>query len=409
MSPESRKTQKSAEIVAANIDLLIEILLRLPVKSLFRFKCVSTQWLNLISSPYFSKNHTRKNTNPSTSGLLIMVKYPSLMYLSLNNSRPSFGPVPVFDFLKIPSYFTNLTILGSCNGLLLCLLVAPPWNDIDVIYVVCNPTTKKSNTIPPLENLARKPIVNMDLAFDPLESPHYKVVCVRHCNPPDGPDFEIWIFSSETGSWKTCQGPFLSFPRGMLFRGGVYWNKGIHYLDSHDGRSFYFKIEDETLKSLSMPRMQSELITMKRSWYLGQSGGYLHLVDIQTNIIRDSSIDIYELLDDYSGWVIRYRVELSPMESLFPEMVQYIDAHPFLEGADRRFRIGRYYTYSVLSVVRKEGEDGFELVLSIPNKIICYNPRNGASKVLVYFGNDRDRVGYEWNSVIHYIETLSPV
>ncbi|KAI3444140.1 hypothetical protein Pfo_000805, partial [Paulownia fortunei] len=356
MSPESRKTKKSAEIVAANEDLLMEILLHLPVKSLFRFKSVSIQWLHLISSPFFSQNHSLKNPNPSTSGLF-MYQYPSLMYLSLGIencfSRPSFGPVPVFDFLKITPYATNLTILSYCNGLLLCLLVAPPWNDTDVIYFVCNPTTKNSNPLPPLEMLANRPIVNMDLAFDPRESPHYRVVCFRHSNPPDGPDFEIQIFSSEMGSWRNCQGPFLNIPTGMQFRGGIYWNKGIHYLNSWGGDSFYFKVEDESLESLPMPPMQSEIHTMKRSWYLGQSGGHLHLVDIQTNITRDSSIDVYELLNDYSGWSVRYRVDLAAMESTFPEMVQYIEAHPFLEGT-QRIRLGRYYTYSVLSVVQKE-------------------------------------------------------
>ncbi|PIN20537.1 hypothetical protein CDL12_06779 [Handroanthus impetiginosus] len=402
-------TQKSAEEIASNEDLLILILLHLPVKSLLRFKCVSKQWLNLISIPFFSQKHSLKNHTSSTSGLFLYL-CPSITYLSLeiqnSDSMPSFGPVSIFDFLKITPYATNLTILSSCNGLFLCLLVSPPWND--VIYFVSNPTTKKSTPLPLLKMLAKKPIVNMDLAFDPRESPHYKVICIRHLNPPDGPEFEIQIFSSETGSWRICQGPFLNISRGIRFRGGIYWNKGIHYLNSWGGNSFYFNVEEESLRTLPMPPMQSEVHTMKRSWYMGQSGGHLHLVDIQTNITRASCIDVYELLRDYSGWSVRYRVDLSAMESALPDMVQYFGSDSSMEESER-IRLGKYYTFSVLSVVQKEGENIFELVLSIPKKIVTYNPRENASKLLVCFGDERDRVAYEWQNIIHYTETVSPI
>lgn len=414
-SEMTKPLQKSAEIVAANEDLLMEILLRLPVKSLLRFKCVSTQWLHLISNNYFSQTHSLKNPrNSSTSGIFI-VQNPSILFLSLEtgeteHSRASFGTTPVSDFLKTdPFDTTSLVILSSCFGLLLCLLLLPPpWeNDMDVVYLVYNPTTNGSNPLPPLDMRAEKPIVNMDLAFDPRESPHYRVVCIRNRNPPDGPEFEIQIFSSETGSWRTCRGPFLGIPKGTLFQGGVYWNKGINYLNSSGGDSFYFDVEDESLGDLPMlPRLQTGNHAVKRSWNVGSSGGHLHLVDIRT--IRDSLsvIDIYELSGDRSAWAVRYRVDLAAMGFAFPEMVQHVEAYPFLQG----IRVRRYCNYCVLSVVQKEDDRDFlEVVLSIPNKIVCYNPRNNNWRVLVYFENDEDRMRYDWNSVVQYVETLVPV
>ncbi|KAL3643190.1 hypothetical protein CASFOL_014005 [Castilleja foliolosa] len=412
------KMQKSAEIVASNEHLLIEILLRMPVKPLFRFKSVSTQWLHLISSQYFSKNHTLKNPNPSNSGLLHH-NHQYITYISpIQNpdSRRSFGPEPVLDFLKLPPLFSCTKLLTSCNGLLLYLLVTSPHvnDNSDIIYIVCNPTTKKSNPLPYIEDLAKRPIVNMDLAFDPQLSLNYKVVCTRYSSPSTGSDFDIQIFSSETGSWKICQGPFKSFRAGMLFQSGVYWNKRIHYIDSWDDDVIYFDLEDETLKALKMPAAQSEVNTMmRRSWYLERSGGYLHLLDIEMNITRASYIGIYELLEDYSGWVLRFRVDLSVMESTFPRMVQYVDACPFLEGSDERGRVGGYYTYWLLGLVRMGGEDdenvGFELILSMPNRIMCYNVRSGDCKEVVYYRDDRDRRGYDWNNVVGYVDTLSPV
>ncbi|RVW59653.1 F-box protein [Vitis vinifera] len=47
-------------------DLIINILTRLPAKALCKFRCVSKQWLNLISDPYFvSLHHTRSRSNPN--------------------------------------------------------------------------------------------------------------------------------------------------------------------------------------------------------------------------------------------------------------------------------------------------------------------------------------------------------
>ncbi|KAG5574051.1 hypothetical protein H5410_063817 [Solanum commersonii] len=47
-------------------DIITEILSRLPVKSLFRFKCVIRSWMTLISKPYFvmkHHNHSKNNQN----------------------------------------------------------------------------------------------------------------------------------------------------------------------------------------------------------------------------------------------------------------------------------------------------------------------------------------------------------
>jgi hypothetical protein len=38
-------------------ELIIQILLRLPVKSLLRFKCVCKLWLTLISDAHFANSH----------------------------------------------------------------------------------------------------------------------------------------------------------------------------------------------------------------------------------------------------------------------------------------------------------------------------------------------------------------
>src|SRR4051812_32733503 len=43
-------------------DLVVEILLRLPVRSLLQFKCICKFWKTLISDPKFAKRHLQIST-----------------------------------------------------------------------------------------------------------------------------------------------------------------------------------------------------------------------------------------------------------------------------------------------------------------------------------------------------------
>ncbi|KAK1678622.1 hypothetical protein QYE76_039470 [Lolium multiflorum] len=67
---KTSKKQKKAQTTELPEELVLEILVRLPVKSLRRFKCVSKAWRTTISGPYFIRSHlqfsaSRWEQNPS--------------------------------------------------------------------------------------------------------------------------------------------------------------------------------------------------------------------------------------------------------------------------------------------------------------------------------------------------------
>ncbi|OMP04340.1 hypothetical protein COLO4_09747 [Corchorus olitorius] len=66
---EKSAGQTSAETIASNQDLLQEILVRLPVKSVLKSKLVSKSWLSLLSDPRLAVKHTRLHVNLGPSGL----------------------------------------------------------------------------------------------------------------------------------------------------------------------------------------------------------------------------------------------------------------------------------------------------------------------------------------------------
>lgn len=54
------------DVDGAEEEITMDILSKLPVQSLLRFKCVSTFWMTLISHPYFitkNLNHMKNNKN----------------------------------------------------------------------------------------------------------------------------------------------------------------------------------------------------------------------------------------------------------------------------------------------------------------------------------------------------------
>ena len=80
---DSSEKRAGAATAAADLtdDLIVEILSRLPVKSICRFKCVSRHWHGLISHPVH-----RKNIPQTISGFF----YPR--YLLSHENKITAGP-----------------------------------------------------------------------------------------------------------------------------------------------------------------------------------------------------------------------------------------------------------------------------------------------------------------------------
>ncbi|XP_009593722.1 F-box protein At5g07610-like [Nicotiana tabacum] len=408
MIKPSRLSSFSEKEVLSNQELLTEILLRLPVKSLGRCKCVSKKWSSLITSPEFTRLRV-PCFNPARALFLhcsSLLTNPFHQFVSLSLENPIQAPFQKLSFIHDPS---GIRILQSCNGLLLCCSFRA--HEPNRNYYIYNPTTQQFITLPKPggKRQISKVILGMKLAFDPWKSPHYKVVCTRRSEK--APEhYQIEIYSSETMKWRVSGPPFPArYDIGFEYT-GVYWNGAI-YWECGDN-SLRFNVEHEKLEKFPTP-------CIGRSWddeesrvaYYGESYGYLHLVQVHSRQ-KLSFYNIYEMKNDGTEWFLKYQVNVEDVVAAFPHMIRH-----YLEPTD-----WHYLAMAVLCVVRGEKEEDDFMVLHIPRMVIRYNLRDYTFYKLCEFGNstnDDDQFEEEdevpvtlvslefgWFSAFQYIESL---
>ncbi|KAL4557172.1 hypothetical protein LXL04_035344 [Taraxacum kok-saghyz] len=388
MADSDQLATKSGHLIGSNDDLLMEILLRLPVTSVLRFKSVSKHWRSLLSHRNFTLLYKTASNSP---GLFVRN-----LYIPFDVDRPHTPPFRNLDFYPD---LCGIRIVQSCNGLLLCC--SKRGHERARKYYVFNPTTKQFALIPSVPGGmdVRKTIRFMGLAFHQTDCAHYKVICIHVVKPDDL--FKIQVYSSDTGKWKISDQSF-SAPYYTPLRCGVFVNQAIYWAPS-SANPCYFKIDTQELQSLPLPVPVASFGGYQGGalpLYFGESRGHLHLVE-RANRSDNShlQLNVYEMLNDHSGWFLKYRVELDEFVNAYPEMINsYQDPSS-----------PRYYEFEVFDVVRGKEDDETFVVIKVPGKIIRYNIVDKSFKRLFDLINVHDisygRIGHL--DVHRYIENLA--
>ncbi|XP_019102054.1 PREDICTED: F-box/LRR-repeat protein At2g40920-like [Camelina sativa] len=243
-----------------NMDLVIEILMRLPTKSLMRFKCVSKEWSSLISCRYFC-NHlftTVTRRQPPRLYMCLVDKADGHRVLLSISSPHNTSFVVVDQDLSIPGmggYFLNVVRALMCFSL----------GKKACIY---NPSTNQLLTLPALKSDItaqpgqKKRHTQYYIGHDPV-SDQYKLVCTVGVSSrlPRLGDLksEHWVFALEAGgSWKKVV-PVLEnylhhapFPQGRSTSGSVV--RYIAWPDNYNCVVVSFDIRSEQFTIIPIPR-----------------------------------------------------------------------------------------------------------------------------------------------------------
>ncbi|TVT98215.1 hypothetical protein EJB05_56494, partial [Eragrostis curvula] len=285
-------------------DLIVEILSRLPVKSICRFKCVSWHWYNLITKP----EHRRKL--PQTlSGFFYpgcrpdqednFLLYPNFEDISGGEELPFSNPS-----LSFLTDYRMIIPKMCCNGLLLCLCWKLSPED-ECNYVVCNPATEIFVVLP--DSDYHTGASNFRLGFDPIVSSHFHVFQILEGHEDYGFVIGMNIYSSKTGEWSHNGNGWVNEELQVVESRGVFFN-GILHLMTNDFKILTVDTEGKTWRTISLlERMRVECFWRGYLAFIGQSQGQLYYINMRD---RDTSILSVWVLEDYYGdeWKFKYNI-----------------------------------------------------------------------------------------------------
>ncbi|KAF8036270.1 hypothetical protein BT93_C2095 [Corymbia citriodora subsp. variegata] len=124
------------------VDMVTDILVRLPVKTLLQFKCVSKPWCSIIAEPFFADSVLASFLACPSVSTVVSICNPfgpggSLCrFFRLDHQTGLSTPIPLPDMPSGP----HVKVLGSINGFI-CL------NDEDLTHL-CNPSTREIAALP---------------------------------------------------------------------------------------------------------------------------------------------------------------------------------------------------------------------------------------------------------------------
>ncbi|KAH6809891.1 hypothetical protein C2S51_027674 [Perilla frutescens var. frutescens] len=337
--------QSSAAAIIGGIDdLLIEIFLFLPARSLVRLKLVSKHWCSLISTHSFACLHVLRHPcrRPEPQKSFILSGWFPQFFICHGFSRR----LVRFNF-RLP----YVKILQSCNGLLLLECRYSPFS-ATLIYTVFNPTTMQSRILKKCE----APLL-LGLFFDPSKSPYYRVVCFEKNYRHHDLASKLSVFDSQTNKWKE-EGTSPIRPDSFTIHNVVYWNNNVYILRSH--RWLICLSSDGNYRRIKPPPIDLRDGAEIRK-YIMEANGHLHYL-VLSLMAKDTYLVVYEMRDDGSGWLIKYTASFNPISV-----------------------IRSFNKCCLIGLVRGDKEEDSMLVFHMPGKIMVYRFLERTFKVLVNF------------------------
>ncbi|CAI0625895.1 unnamed protein product [Linum tenue] len=241
--------------------LLVEVLVRIPLKDVFRCMSVCKFWFSSIrDDPYFKRRFILKRVTEQASSsaedhqlvyaqcsireMLLVTPTCSIV----NGSDLSLNLLPFIAGQDYYSSTLDRVVLGSSNGLLLC----SPYKTMPATYYICNPLTKEWLTLPPSPH-KDSPDVYVGFICDPFylvqgddslitlnDGFGFKVVRWRYSSSDEDEEEDLFgmdveVFSSDVGLWTTSRARCVkgvtstALPApgtGISYDGRLYWLLG---------------------------------------------------------------------------------------------------------------------------------------------------------------------------------------
>ncbi|KAK0574332.1 hypothetical protein LWI29_021995 [Acer saccharum] len=207
-------TQQSSSASTRSIpcDIILDILAKLPLKSVVRFRCVSKFCNSSVITPSFVKSH---NTHFPIKPIGLLITCSSRLQSGQMFFYADFNGGSAVPLLTIPPRFSRYTT-KSLNGLL-CL-------DFGICAQICNPSTRQAITLPFVVPVSSPSATSTyfcvnSFGFDPVTE-QYKVLNSWKI-PGKDPEYRVFTLGTDE-SWRLVDGGPCYYPqRESICIGGI--------------------------------------------------------------------------------------------------------------------------------------------------------------------------------------------
>ncbi|XP_058741989.1 F-box/kelch-repeat protein At3g06240-like [Vicia villosa] len=230
-------------------ELIIEILLRLPVKPLLRFRCVCKSWLSLISSNTFATSHFQH----AATHRRLLIKRSALQPLSIDVDSSfhdaSASATLSLDFIRSQRC---IEIRGCFRGFLY-------FNNDTHIYLL-NPSTGVFKQIPDSHIILNHlyELLSGFVYYQPTDD----YLIVSGLGKDDAPPIKLMIFSLRANKWKPIEVashlPYMKTsvseftPKcGLFLNGSIHWM--VHNYEKSKNVIIAFDIKEMTISEIALP------------------------------------------------------------------------------------------------------------------------------------------------------------
>ncbi|XP_050383996.1 F-box/kelch-repeat protein At3g06240-like [Argentina anserina] len=191
-------------------EVFMDILVRLPAKTLMRFLCACKSWSYVISSPDFVSTNLNTNFTNRRNMHLICLHHPNFKCI-VDTNDPNFNQPLQWSLFHYETYEPGLKlghpsgstehygIYGSSNGL---VCISHPEDSLSCRspITIWNPSIKKFKTLPSSTNNKFR-YMSLQFGFHPSVN-DYKVVRMMWMNKDA---FTVEVYSLSTNTWKMIE------------------------------------------------------------------------------------------------------------------------------------------------------------------------------------------------------------
>ncbi|XP_008386330.3 F-box/kelch-repeat protein At3g06240 [Malus domestica] len=309
-------------------DRVVEILSRLPPKSLMRFKCIHKSWCTLINSPSFVAKYLSNSVdNKLSSSTCILLnrtqmhvfpdqswKYETLWsMMNLSNYSDEHNLQYDFKDLNIPFPTEDhhpVQIHSYCNGIV-CVITGKS------VRILCNPATREFRQLPASCLLLPSPPegkFQLETIFEGLgfgydyKAKEYKVVqIIENCEYSDDErryyhrialPHTAEVYTATANSWKEIKIEISSKTYQCY---GSEYLKGFCYWLANDGEEYIlsFDLGDEIFHKIQLPSRRESGFKFCNIFLCNESiASFCCCYDPKN---EDSTLCEIWVMDDYGG------------------------------------------------------------------------------------------------------------